>query len=304
MTTTTTTKSLSTSSRNLSTVLSTQTPNKNINEIAYMWFIQCIILCVGIIFHCFGMVAIVMYKKKQNQNIILFCLSVSEFLVGITQLIKLGVGWISNFELRRMYLSIELLVHLEFLMMMLIITLDRLICMINPLLYKVRVTRQRLILIICLSFLLSFGVTGVFWTNICIGWEQILYTCVIGITVVLVLVTYPYVILKMKRSRKRFHHHKKKTSKKEFLVTGIIMVEFILFYCIPYPISIYNKESRLCHEVFKVLFYFGLAIDPVIYIFLTKHYRDIYVCHKYCKYARNDEENKRLNIVPCQDVDG
>ena len=98
----------------------------------------------------------------------------------------------------------------------------------------------------------------------------------------LAVVTYSIVLW---RSRKRREMIRSATvNKKQYLVPGLIILTFLLLYHIPYPIYImtpntsetYEEEYAyfIRFEVCEKLQMLGLVVDPIIYVLLSKHYRD------------------------------
>ena len=87
------------------------------------------------------------------------------------------------------------------------------------------------------------------------------------------------------------------TLKKQFLVPGIIILTFVLFYIIPYTLyhamwdgtaSTKSDEQMIHLYVSDSIMLLGLLADPLTYIFLTKHYRDMIwgVLRKFCMMSK------------------
>ena len=117
----------------------------------YIFFYVIIIVTfIAIIFHCVGLLAIhLLHTKKVNQNIILASLSIAEIIASIQRIIfdifvetkivrENGYSMLLLAERVIYYIG-----HYQVLSMMFILTADRLVCVLDPLKYKSRMTRKK-----------------------------------------------------------------------------------------------------------------------------------------------------------------
>ena len=116
----------------------------------YIFFYVIIIVTfIAIIFHCIGLLAIHLHTKKVNQNIILASLSIAEIIASIQRIIfdifvetkivrENGYSMLLLAERVIYYIG-----HYQVLSMMFILTADRLVCVLDPLKYKSRMTRKK-----------------------------------------------------------------------------------------------------------------------------------------------------------------
>ena len=175
----------------------------------------------------------------------------------------------------------------EVLFMMIILTADRLVCIINPLLYKLRVTETRLKKLICVSWTLSlvFSLLFIF--------KQVVVPVVIfilfgSIYILLVIATYSIGIVKIRQARVQLRNNVPHSRfRKEFLVPGLIISTYILLYFVPLLTEwLFNGGEVVFKEVLRLLVKSGLGGDPMIYVFLTKRYRDIIINDVFCGCCR------------------
>ena len=91
--------------------------------------------------------------------------------------------------------------------------------------------------------------------------------------------------MKLRRSRRKAHtnrlnHHQ--VYNKQYLVPGLIILTFALLYVIPFAVQRFttNKNvgtttSLIRKEVCRLIQMLGLVSDPLIYVFISKHYRSV-----------------------------
>ena len=111
---------------------------------------------IAIITHVIGLISIYLYKKRTNGNIILGSLSMFELLIATstigTNSHRLTFVSKSLFDICS---TVRYVLIYELVFTMLILTIDRCVCMINPLKYNYRMTRKRIILSLIVSCLIS-----------------------------------------------------------------------------------------------------------------------------------------------------
>jgi hypothetical protein len=295
-------------------------PPKNFHYL--FWGMHLGALCIAILLHCIGLFAIYLYQKKTNQNLILSFLSFAEILIALCGIAfnidaETSIIW-KHPELFDACVTIPNISIYELVLMMYILTVDRMICVVNPLKYKLRMTRTKIKILILISWIISITL-GVLRETIPYPgkkWINVIFTGIGVLYIIVVIVTYSIVIIRVKRSRELFRTtnvNQEIKFKKEFLVPGLIILTLILFYAIPYPIyqlTPFNPRTLkewqtqyIRDRVCEILQVFGLVIDPIIYVFLTKHYRDIIM--KKCVTCRRSNEAQvqhRANDIPLEEV--
>ena len=135
----------------------------NIMESYEMVFVVLQITICGIAFclHILGFLAIYFYHKRTNQNVILFFLSFVEIIISITgpmfrinnHILKDFLGKIGD----KTVFWIENIVIYQLVFIMYTLTIDRLVCIINPLRYKARMTRKIVLALIFVSWAISIS---------------------------------------------------------------------------------------------------------------------------------------------------
>ena len=125
------------------------------------YYVDLTVTCMAILLHCVGLLAIYLYHKKVNQNLILLSLSLSEIIFSLRAIA-------CNFTLKAVtagnlnpLVTIPFLKFLRYMALheaklaMFILTLDRAICAISPLKYKSRMTRKRTKIMIFISWVIA-----------------------------------------------------------------------------------------------------------------------------------------------------
>lgn len=177
----------------------------------------------------------------------------------------------------------------EVLFICLVLTFDRLICIIIPLKYKVIVTRRRLRVIMVFTWLLSI-IIGILY-----GMLSVLNVPIAGIFIsvgciyiVVVILTYSIVIYKLRnqmRVNSRINTQNAPQSrvqfKRKYGIPALIVLTFFLLYATPLTIRRYHirglkeftKSTLIVHECLAIVVNIGLMADVVIYVFLTPYLR-------------------------------
>ena len=189
--------------------------------------------------------------------------------------------------------------------MMTILTLDRLVCISNPVKYKARVKISTVKKIIIASWFLSVTV-GILYTILEEIRMELLFAMASlnGSYLMLAIVTYSVVAIKIKQSDKRFNRPSESQDgqrfKKHHMVPCLIVVTYVLFYCVPLSVMLIlrinnSKIAEINYETFewvRLLFDIGLITDPLAYIFATKHFRDI-ILKKFYRKQNQVIQNRR-----------
>lgn len=249
----------------------------------YIFFcLEITVYSIALLFHIIGITATSLYKKRTSQNLLLFLLSAVE-----TGLIVIGIILRTNYEIKflpkllhHIIKGLEEMFIFQLVFTMYILTCDRLLCVIDPLKYHTKITKTTwkicFVITLDISILLAVleNILNHPFTVICIFF-------VIGILYILMAITtYGIVVYKLKKSNQEFTPSGnccRSKMKKQFLVPGVIILTFLVFYVIPYSVQrvILRNRPGVRAGVCQVMQMFGLIIDPIIYIFLTKHYRTL-----------------------------
>ena len=178
---------------------------------------------------------------------------------------------------------------------MIILTLDRLICIVNPLKYKSSVTKSRTKRVLFAAWIFSSILGGIYAKFPHLKSPIVMVAvCLCASYVVLAVGTYSFIFIKLRRSRTRMfemassvHHGNNGHSgryRKQFLVPGLIIVTFLVFYVAPLITIRFVIRTRrsdvtvrdvVIHELLAILIDIGTASDAVIYVLLTQRYREL-----------------------------
>lgn len=172
---------------------------------------------------------------------------------------------------------------------MLVLTADRLICVTNPLKYKMRMTRGRLKTILATSWIVSLclGVTRGVTKNQNARKYITVSLYVIGILyVVFAVFTYSYIVIALRTSRQRFRCVQCSIVRKDYLLPGLIISSFVLLGYIPYMFIhfSYHQLNRTGHQfeppkeslgynICDLLPTCLCLVDALLYIFVSNRYR-------------------------------
>jgi hypothetical protein len=268
------------------------------NKLEYMFAVIRLVECVvGLMLHGIGMFSIILHTKKSTQTLSLFSLSVVEVLYLIMQGALDTVTILNQQNWLKLFTSFQFTIHrfiwctamFEFLFIMIILTGDRLVCIINPLKHNIYLPRNRMKKVIFLSWIISI-VLGVIDATVHGTYIVVISLIIVvgSLYFILVIITYTIIIIKVRKSRRRFRTANTNQPneginfRKEFLIPTLIIFSSVLLYTFPFLFQrvIKNKNEDMqfiINNICEVLQLFGLIVDPFIYVFLTKHYREIIV---------------------------
>lgn len=163
----------------------------------------------------------------------------------------------------------------------LLISMDRLLCILLHMKYKVYITNRFIKITVMRTWLLGIICGPAMYTFISQNEFTKIYYCMTFDIIVLVVGISTYVtIIKMILERnKQFsqiteYDARKKRLKKMFLIPSMIVASFILFNVIPDLIITYQYSYVLYH-VTACLWVLSYIMDPVIYIFANQKSRNI-----------------------------
>ena len=275
-----------------------------------IWIASFLIIGCGVILHLLGIYSIVSSKKRSIQTVILFNLSSVEIISiinhtanNVYRFIAFDVNvYQSGRDMRKLLMNkllppifadvsytIALCNAFQVVIIMVILTSDRLASVICPMKYKIHVTKSLLlkVLFTCHVFSTIVGIVhGTFANSRKLIWLLVFW---LGVSyLVFAFVTYLIIYLKIRASKKKklsVHNiTSTQTSWKFYIVSALIVATFTFLYSIPYGISrlvIRNnyktpitRTKVLIHESLYMLIYIGVLSDPLIYIFLKKEFRN------------------------------
>ena len=252
---------------------------------------------IAFLLHIIGIIAIHKNPTKNNQNLILCSLSMAEIISLSFSIVAMICERMDtpSFKVIEILVTIFLYVsNYELVMVMLLLTADRLVCVLDPLKYPTRMTRKRLMTALAVSWGISFtigitrGVTPSHYLRETITTMIYVFG---GSYVMFAIITYSYIMLKIRMSMQTFSSSRYRLRvRKEFLVPGVIILTFLFLYYIPYAVYhfIYKQLDRTHSASEKRSHLVGYAIcdllpsvaygaDAFIYIIFTKRYRNIII---------------------------
>lgn len=217
----------------------------------------------AIIFHVIGFIALYYYKKRTNQNIIMFFLSVVEIGLAIT-----GLLLVQNFHMKFLspfphlvVLTIHEILVFELIFSMYILTMDRMICAIDPLKYKSRMTKINLIIYFAVSWLISL-VLILLRNAFSISYQKALVLLAIiicAVYIALAFTTYLLIVITVKKSRNRVSSEstpRTKSIKKQYMIPMLIISTFLTFYLIPFGIARTTPQNTT--GILSIIIYFSI----------------------------------------------
>ena len=273
-----------------------------------IWIIVILIYYFGFVLHITGILAIISSNNRSNQTLILFNLSIADILLLLWN-ISIRFHQYATFDPKYYYddqkkmlavlQNIPSTIYKEvndgtwycfafqLFLIMSVLTIDLLVCVTKPVYYNTCMKESiflRKVLVAAWLYSVVVGIVyGVFPVT-----QNILY--MIGMVLgaayfVLAFVTYGVIIWRIHVSRNRagLGRTTSRTSSKLYVVSGLIVGTFFLFYLIPiitrHSIRIsmrLTREKCLLHEGLLLMPGFGLVCDALIYIFFKQEFRDIF----------------------------
>ena len=256
---------------------------------------------IALLLHLLGVYVLKVSKKWNNQIMILMNLSVAEMVMLVNHVIA-DCMRLSNYsedklrkELLGDYNKIELflsyLSYNELTLSLILLTADRLICVLSPLNYNIILEEKSIFQkMIIVSWLKSITIASVTLIPYVEYPARMFVYVELNFTIVLFLITYVLIWHMIKSSRRSLHNNASTTHrnerirfKKHHLVPALIILTYIIFYFIPitlmvcYIPTLSTVEKRMRVKLIMVVTTLGYISDPFIYIFLTKENRRVIV---------------------------
>ena len=155
---------------------------------------------------------------------------------------------------------------------MLLIVIDRLLCVLLQLKYRYYITPTRIKMMLYVSW--SLGIA--YMITLCLldvedidsfsAYEIFIADCVF---IVLALITYGSIFWSLKHAPKSKHTQQKNKQ----LVPMMIILTFVLFYCIPDMIHMVHNNHTVGYAI-MFIWNIGWTFDPLTYIFLDERNRE------------------------------
>ena len=262
----------------------------------------------SILFHITGLYAIYLHKKKSNQNLIFSSISIFEIITSIYRIaydLALNRNYHENFKdtlpqpAKYIFFSFYYLTGYAVLFTMYVLTLDRLLCALNPLKYKIQMTRNRTRTLLFLSciFASSLGIGTGFTPSFSNRMKVSNVAFFFGsMYVIFVVVTYILIAYKLQSSKSRLKAQRGKISttsrrktlrglnfRKEFCVPTILISTHLIFFVVPFFVlkfvqwegigEIERRSKNSGYHLCYLLLIVGCIADALSYIILVKHYR-------------------------------
>lgn len=285
----------------------------------FVW-VRIILYTIGLILHTFGITAIVLNRRKTNQSIILVNISIATILTlcrevaeTILSLLDPQGGYCNDYC--RIGLSgTQFMVGTLLIVLMLLLNVDRFSSILSPLKYMVHMSLKRTKKLVYLCYILSMVMllVAIFHLETYFPLTVIFITISV-IFVVLSIITYTYIFLKIRLSRRRNIQRRSfrgERMRRSYMVPSIIVFDFIVVYGIPWIIiEFYVRDLReikkyVLHHGLKILMAFGYILDPLIYVFLTKEYRKLVMekCFS-CEHLRRTSASTSTITISARSVD-
>ena len=232
--------------------------------------------------HTFGIYCLHKSKKVQKiQRVILTNLSVTELVMTVTFSCDVYFKFLSHDESRvktfkQVYEYIKTGLFCNYLLCMMLMTGDRLLCALLCLTYKVHVTKSRLIKVIIFIWLLSlFFVSIAYFPSGGAYMVKFVGCCFLFITIL----TYSTIAYKLNQRSRQFAtvtqatNNNRNQFRKHYVIPLLILITFVIFVAIPFDLRVF-MESSLYLDLFRYLLgSVNFIMDPLIYVFLHQEIR-------------------------------
>ena len=280
--------------------------------------VKMFIQLAGIAVNAIGFYVVYVYKTSSNQCPILMNLSVAEIFITVNSMTRdiwtavlcynnlqmvnddrghtaINYTQSSALDIRfpelydMVFKGVCYAVISELVFTKTLLTIDRLVCIISPIKYKVYLTNSNVVKIIGLTYGLSVlagilcGIfpSSEFGMSLILGGNAVVF-------VILAIVTYCIIIQKINESKRIFSHSRVMRTrelvlfKKHYIVPATIVTTFLVFYGLPWFVDEFyirphpvRRNNVFLVNIAPTMHNIGAISDPCIYVFLTKHYREI-----------------------------
>ena len=272
--------------------------------------IKIVLSIIGLLLHGMGIYSLKKRNKWNNQVIILMNLSTAEIILLTNVIIADSMGFMKQSEeyyangiidtlvgskvLPEIYKQVYCIIFyfgcLEMKSLLILLTIERLICILSPLHYHIVVQEKSIFQKMVITSWCISVVLSLLSLLPKIMLKTVKTSIIFNIAIIILFsVSYTLIGLKIKKSRRSLqitantpHTDETVSIKKHHLVPVTIIITFIIFYIIPSQILVLcvtNQQSTMAtHILLESIELFpiaGFISDALIYIFLTKGNRDI-----------------------------
>ena len=168
-------------------------------------------------------------------------------------------------------------------LVMIVICVDRLLCLLLGVRYKFVVSTRRINIAMVTAWFIALGITVVFFflpfKYVKDVYIRIIYPLLDTIFLLLSIITYAYLIEKLKypRSQGSGGH---KLLRRKFLMPGVLILTNIILYLIPDYLFVFliiekGNDSLVLDRVLRTCWWIGHCSDPIVYIFMLQRVRKV-----------------------------
>ena len=254
-----------------------------------------------------------LFKDKNsnhtNQNLILKCLSTCELAAACSLMIStLLENYIlkANHYMVRSTVRIVYSTYMNYMFIMMIMTLDRLIATKYPLRYASMLTKKnaKVILFASTIFCITVGIFSWFleYNKFLFIFDTYVFPIAASFSAAFIIMTYIYIFIKISRKRNSDNSTQMRRIRenRQFLKMAAVIT---LSYSICFLLT--DLTYALCSGCFnssttKILFalyYLGLVCDPVTYILMQKRLRKLLTAIKCCAKKQTDNSQGDISMV-------
>ena len=269
---------------------------------SYYFYLVLTVCLLSITAHMVALYAIHLSTKKTNQNLILASLSTAEIITSVHRIlfeVEINEGLIGESHAKRQKqkdnmvgLVLEcihnLIIYLLILIMY-VLTVDRLVMAMSPLKYKIRVSRRRVTvaIVFCWCFGITVAVAATFVPAEMKKYVDNFGWFLAASYLLLVPVTYVVIIHKIRQSRRAFVHARQPREGsikfgKEFLIPTVLISTYIFLFAGPMLMQHFriwhvlgrnSLEKFVIHSISLILPLIGTLADALTYVLLSSHYK-------------------------------
>lgn len=290
-----------------------------------LWFIvvRIILLSVAFCLHIIGITCLLKHTpKNKNQKVILLSLSITEISIIIINVCSEVFHFVEHRNLHNTNSSVYFFFLTwfvtSFCMVMIVLVVDRLLCVVSHLKYRYYVTPKKLLsTIVGLWTICAFpSIPHLLYNQT--DPEMALYTkiflpalsCFYTLLAIFVYVVIGYKLYRREKVLSRNRESQKSfLRKKQTLIPLCIIVSFILLVLTPEFVTIWTvdnvdniTDSGNIEMVLAFLWYSGFIVDPVIYVFLNQSLRNIAVemfcCNRSIDEMTSGQRTEKKNKSP------
>lgn len=277
----------------------------------YFTFLVYLLTVIPILLDFLGLYCLYKNKlRKENQKLFLYHITIVELLLNVIGIVLITLDLLPNVHrtVRNVIVSLHGGASLVFYLIMLLITLDRLACVLLHIKYKILITNKLIRAIIYCSWVLGFlSVIPLSFTASELT-KDIVYTYgfVVSDSIVVLAFSVCYVaitcMLRVRRERLSSSSSKTRTHgsvfRKQYLIPFLIITSFVLFYGIPDAVMTFSDKTEEQLQIVTVFWSLGFVADPLIYIFFNRAYRKTAICFFRCTSPNGRVQDVGFNSSP------